>query len=78
MIIIFQKPSLHCMVIAAKLYTVNVKDPNNAVQDVWERSFKELGDDNPEQITSGMLIFYPHQLVGYLEVCMAYTLGIQV
>ena len=66
------------MVIAAKLYTVNVKDPNNAVQDVWERSFKELGDDNPEQITSGMLIFYPHQLVGYLEVCMAYTLGIQV
>ena len=68
MIIIFQKPSLHCMVIAAKLYTVNVKDPNNAVQDVWERSFKELGDDNPEQITSGLLLFYPHQLVGYLEV----------
>ena len=66
----FQKPSLHCMVIAAKLYTVNIKDPNNAVQDVWERSFKELGDDNPEQITSGMLIFYPHQLVGYLEVCI--------
>ena len=38
------------------------------VQDLWERSFKEVGEDNPEQTVTGMLLFYPFQLVGYLEV----------
>ena len=63
------------MVIAAKLSTVNVKaqtgeinNSANSTQDAWERSFKELGDENPEQVTTGLLLFYPHQLLGYLEV----------
>ena len=38
------------------------------VQDLWENSFKKIGDENPEQTVTGMLLFYPHQLVGYLEV----------
>ena len=38
------------------------------VQDHWERSFKELGEENPEQTTTGLLLFYPHHLVGYMEV----------
>ena len=38
------------------------------VQDLWERSLKEVGEDNLEQTVTGMLIFYPYQLAGYLEV----------
>ena len=66
------------MVIAAKLSTVNVKAQTgesnngaNSTQDTWERSFKELGDENPEQVTTGLLLFYPHQLLGYLEVSLS-------
>ena len=67
------------MVIAAKLSTVNVKaqtgennNSANSTQDTWERSFKELGDENPEQVTTGLLLFYPHQLLGYLEVSQGF------
>ena len=66
------------MIFAGKLSGVSVKQiptegtPNGAasltpVQDLWERSFKDIGDDNPEQTVTGMLLFYPNQLVGYLE-----------
>lgn len=75
----FQKPSIHGIVFAAKLSQINVRiapiDGSNSggisstpVQDLWERSFKELGEENPEQLVSGLLLFYPCQLVGYLEV----------
>ena len=74
-----QKPSLHGLIFAGKLSGVSVKQiptegPTNGavsltpVQDLWERNFKDIGEDNPEQTVTGMLLFYPHQLVGYLEV----------
>ncbi len=68
------------MIVGAKLRGVSVKLPpadsaaSNSgvsltpVQDLWERSFKEIGEENPEQVVTGMLLFYPYQLVGYLEV----------
>ena len=69
---------MHGLIFAGKLTGVPVKTiptegaTNGAasltpVQDLWENSFKKIGDENPEQTVTGMLLFYPHQLVGYLE-----------
>ena len=79
MCLFFQRPSLHCLVFGAKLSGVNVKllpsegaqSSGATVQDLWERSLKELGEDNPEQSVTGLLLFYPYHLVGYLEVILA-------
>ena len=83
----FQKPSLHGLIFGAKLSGVSVKLPPTdgaavggvsltPVQDLWERSFKEVGEDNPEQTVTGMLIFYPFHLVGYLEVLLIFFVRI--
>ena len=68
------------MVFGAKMNGVNVKLPPadsaaamsgvslTPVQDLWERSFREVAEDNVEQTVTGLLIFYPYQLTGYLEV----------
>ena len=73
------------MIFGAKLNGVNVKlpPPDSAaalsgismtpVQDLWERSLKEVGEDNLEQTVTGMLIFYPYQLAGYLEVKFTFS-----
>jgi hypothetical protein len=68
---------LHGFVFAAKLNLINVKPAQEGanpgisatpVQDTWEKTFKELGDDNPEKTVTGMFLFYPQHMVGYLEV----------
>ena len=74
---------MHGLIFAGKLTGVPVKTiptegaTNGAasltpVQDLWENSFKKIGDENPEQTVTGMLLFYPHQLVGYLEASGIY------
>ena len=38
------------------------------VQDMWEKGFRDLGDENPEHTVTGMLLFYPFYVTAYLEV----------
>ena len=40
----------------------------SSVQEMWEKSFREIGEDNPEHTVTGIIIFYPTYLVAYCEV----------
>ena len=40
----------------------------NSVQEMWEKSFREIGEDNPEHTVTGIIIFYPTYLIAYCEV----------
>ena len=38
------------------------------VQEMWEHSFRRIGEDNPEHTVTGIIIFYPTYLIAYCEV----------
>ena len=40
----------------------------SSVQEMWEKSFREIGEDNPEHTVTGIIIFYPTYLIAYCEV----------
>ena len=44
----------------------------NSVQEMWEKSFREIGEDNPEHTVTGIIIFYPTYLIAYCEVSFFY------
>ena len=44
----------------------------SSVQEMWEKSFREIGEDNPEQTVTGIIIFYPTYLIAYCEVRYKY------
>lgn len=76
----FQSPSLHGVVWvgtlteAIPIRPVVASDeaatlfPQQTVQEIWEKKFKEISDENPELSVTGIILFYPTYVLSYLEV----------
>jgi hypothetical protein len=78
--IIFQSPSLHGTVFVGTLSEAipirpiaatdeaSASFPQQTVQEIWEKRFRELSDENPELTVSGIILFYPTYVLSYCEV----------
>ena len=81
-----QSPSLHGIVFVGTLSEAIpirpiVSDENGGavlqqtVQEIWEKKFKELSDDNPELTVSGIILFYPTYVLSYCEVHIIFVIN---
>ena len=77
---LFQSPSLHGTVFVGTLTEpipirpnlgsdeAAAQFPQQSVQEIWEKKFRELSDDNPELLVTGIILFYPTYVMSYCEV----------
>ena len=48
--------------------------PQQSVQEIWEKKFRELSDENPELSVTGIILFYPTYVMSYCEVTIVITI----
>ena len=74
-----QSPSLHAVIFIGTLSeAIQIRPPANeesagsfsqpTVQEIWEKKFRELSDENPELTITGIILFYPTYVLSYCEV----------
>ena len=41
---------------------------NLSLNEVWEKSVKDIGEENAELLVTGLFLFYPNHIMAYCEV----------
>ena len=50
------------------LISSNSNNISLSVNEMWEKTFREVGEDNSELLVSGVMLFYPTYIMAYCEV----------
>ena len=47
---------------------ISGSNSSSSVNEMWEKTFREVGEDNSELLVSGVMLFYPTYIMAYCEV----------